>query len=68
MWAKEYYLSDLKNVEYADSKYDALSGRWDALLLVTEWKEFRSPDFDEIARRLKNKIILTEGISITEKT
>jgi UDPglucose 6-dehydrogenase len=27
------------------------------LLLVTEWKEFRSPDFDEMARRLKNKII-----------
>ncbi len=53
---KEYYLKDLKNVEYADSKYAALSGA-DALLLVTEWKEFRSPDFDEIARRLKNKII-----------
>ncbi|MBA3061223.1 MAG: UDP-glucose/GDP-mannose dehydrogenase family protein, partial [Nitrospirae bacterium] len=52
--AKEYYLKDLKNVEYADSKYAALSGA-DALLLVTEWKEFRSPDFDEIARRLKNK-------------
>ncbi|HBG92126.1 MAG: UDP-glucose 6-dehydrogenase [Nitrospirae bacterium GWF2_44_13] len=54
--AKAYYLKDLKNVEYADSKYTALSGA-DALLLVTEWKEFRSPDFDEIARRLKNKII-----------
>ena len=54
--AKEYYLKDVKNVEYADSKYAALSGA-DALLLVTEWKEFRSPDFDEIARRLKNKII-----------
>lgn len=54
--AKAYYLKDLKNVEYADSKYAALSGV-DALLLVTEWKEFRSPDFDEMARRLKNKII-----------
>jgi UDPglucose 6-dehydrogenase len=54
--AREYYLKDLKNVEYADSKYAALSGA-DALLLVTEWKEFRSPDFDEMARRLKNKII-----------
>ena len=40
--AKEYYLKDLKSVEYADSKYAALSGA-DALLLVTEWKEFRSP-------------------------
>ncbi|MBU4321441.1 MAG: UDP-glucose/GDP-mannose dehydrogenase family protein [Thermodesulfovibrionales bacterium] len=54
--AKAYYLKDLKNVEYADSKYAALSGAA-ALLLVTEWKEFRSPDFDEMARRLKNKII-----------
>lgn len=54
--AKEYYLKDLKNVEYADSKYAALSGAA-ALLLVTEWKEFRSPDFDEMASRLKNKII-----------
>ena len=54
--AKEYYLKDLRNIEYADSKYAALSGA-DALLLVTEWKEFRSPDFDEIARLLKNKII-----------
>lgn len=54
--AKEYYFKDLRNIEYADSKYTALSGA-DALLLVTEWKEFRSPDFDEIARRLKNKII-----------
>lgn len=54
--AKEYYLKDLKSIEYADSKYVALSGA-DALLLVTEWKEFRSPDFDEMARRLKNKII-----------
>jgi len=38
------------------SKYDALSGA-DALVLITEWKEFRSPDFDEMAKRLKNRII-----------
>jgi len=54
--AKKYYLKDLKNIEYADSKYAALSGA-DALLLVTEWKEFRSPDFTEMAKLLKNKII-----------
>ncbi|MDI6744314.1 MAG: UDP-glucose/GDP-mannose dehydrogenase family protein [Thermodesulfovibrionales bacterium] len=54
--AKNYYFKGIEGIEYADSKYAALSGA-DALLLVTEWKEFRSPDFDEIARRLKNKII-----------
>jgi UDPglucose 6-dehydrogenase len=27
------------------------------MLLITEWKEFRSPDFDEMKKRLKNPII-----------
>ncbi|MBI3592557.1 MAG: UDP-glucose/GDP-mannose dehydrogenase family protein [Nitrospirae bacterium] len=54
--AKEYYLKDYKNIEYVDSKYTALTGA-DALLLITEWKEFRSPDFDEMAKRLKTRII-----------
>ncbi len=27
------------------------------MILVTEWKEFRSPDMDEIKKRLKNPII-----------
>lgn len=54
--ALNYYLKDNKNIEYADSKYAALSGA-DALVLITEWKEFRSPDFDEVAKRLKSKII-----------
>ncbi|MDP3112732.1 MAG: UDP-glucose/GDP-mannose dehydrogenase family protein [Thermodesulfovibrionales bacterium] len=54
--AKNYYLKNYKNIEYTDSKYTALTDA-DALILITEWKEFRSPDFDEIAKRLKNKII-----------
>ncbi|NWF66050.1 MAG: UDP-glucose/GDP-mannose dehydrogenase family protein [Campylobacterales bacterium] len=54
--AEHFYLKDNKNITYVDSKYTALSDA-DALILVTEWKEFRSPDFDEIAKRLKNKII-----------
>jgi UDPglucose 6-dehydrogenase len=53
--AKEFYLKDVE-VSYVKSKYDALDEA-DAMVLLTEWKEFRSPDFDEIAKRLKNKII-----------
>ena len=41
---------------YADFKYDVLKDS-DALILLTEWKEFRSPDFDEIKSLLKSLII-----------
>ncbi|BDY12030.1 UDP-glucose dehydrogenase family protein [Hydrogenimonas cancrithermarum] len=54
--AKRHYLKDNPNVEYTKSKYDALDGA-DAMLLVTEWKEFRSPDFDEMKQRLGQPII-----------
>jgi len=54
--AKNFYLKDNLHVKYVNSKYDALNGA-DAMLLLTEWKEFRSPDFDEMAKRLKNQII-----------
>ncbi|MCR9227821.1 MAG: UDP-glucose/GDP-mannose dehydrogenase family protein [Flavobacteriaceae bacterium] len=54
--AKEFYLKDNKNIEYADSRYEALENA-DALLLLTEWKEFRSPDFMSIKNNLKNPLI-----------
>jgi UDPglucose 6-dehydrogenase len=54
--AKEYYLKGVKNIEYLDSKYDVLNNS-DALVLLTEWKEFRSPDFDKIKSLLKSPII-----------
>lgn len=43
-------------IEYSKSNYDALQDA-DALLIVTEWTVFRSPDFDKIASMLKNKAI-----------
>jgi len=49
--AKTCYLKDVKNINYYTSKYDALNGA-DGVLLITEWKEFRSPDFEEIKKRL----------------
>ncbi len=54
--ARECYLKDNENVEYVQSKYDALNGS-EAMLLVTEWKEFRSPDFEEMIKRLKHPVI-----------
>lgn len=53
--AESHYLKDNRNVEYVDSKYTAL-GDADAVILVTEWQEFRSPDFDEMAKRMKTPI------------
>jgi len=43
-------------VEFVESPGTALEGA-DALIIVTEWKEFRSPDFDEMKRRLKSPVV-----------
>lgn len=53
--AESYYLKGNEKVSYADSKYEALKNA-DALILVTEWQEFRSPDFDEMKQLLKNPV------------
>lgn len=54
--AKHFYFKDLESIEYFDSKYDVLKHA-DAMLLLTEWKEFRSPDFGEIKKQLKSPVI-----------
>ncbi len=54
--AKECYLKGNDKITYCDSKYEALNEA-DALILITEWKEFRSPDFYEIKRLLKEPVI-----------
>ena len=54
--AKHFYLKDVENVYYLNSKYDTLNNA-DAMLLLTEWKEFRSPDFEEIKKQLKAPVI-----------
>lgn len=58
--------SDLR---YADNSKDALQGA-DALVIVTEWKAFKSPDFSIIKARLKQPVIfdgrnLFEPASVT---
>lgn len=52
----KHYLQDIPNIEYFDEKYSAIQN-CDALILLTEWKEFRAPDFTKMAKILKNKII-----------
>lgn len=44
------------SLKLADSPMSALEGA-DALVIVTEWKMFRAPDFGEIRRKLKNAVI-----------
>ncbi len=53
--AENHYLKDKTSVSYADSKYEVLKDA-NALILVTEWQEFRSPDFDEMKKLLKSPI------------
>ncbi len=43
-------------IQYSINPYEALKGA-DALIIATEWSEFRTPDFDQIERYLKNKVI-----------
>jgi UDPglucose 6-dehydrogenase len=49
-------LQDQSQVRFADSPMAALQDA-DALVIVTEWKEFRSPDFDSIKASLKSPVI-----------
>lgn len=54
--ARKYYFKNNPHVKFCDNKYQAVEDA-SAIILVTEWKEFRSPDFDEIGNLIKNKII-----------
>ena len=44
-------------VTFAKDMYDALDGA-DALLIATEWKVFRAPDFDRVKALLKTPLII----------
>ena len=49
-------ISGNNDIEYANTQYDALTNA-DALIIATEWNEFRTPDFERISSTLKNKVI-----------
>jgi len=52
----KFYLKGLE-VNYFEDKYSALEGV-DSLILVTEWKEFRSPDFELIKGKMKGNLFI----------
>ena len=54
--AESFYLKDTPNVSYFNSKYETLADA-NAMILLTEWKEFRSPDFEELKMKLIDPII-----------
>lgn len=54
--ARHFYLKDVSGVSYFNSKYETLRDS-DAMILLTEWKEFRSPDFEELKSQLKFPVI-----------
>lgn len=54
--ALEQQGTDLKNFRLSDSAYAALEGA-DALAIVTEWNEFRTPDFEKVKSLLKQPVI-----------
>ncbi len=64
--AKEHYLKDMAGVSYVDQKYEAVHGA-DALILLTEWKTFRSPDFEQIKESLKEPVIFDGRNQYNEK-
>lgn len=54
--ARLYLGEAAEAVERVGSKYSAVNGA-DALVLITEWAEFRTPDFDEVKKRMKGNVI-----------
>ena len=47
---------ELRSITFCETQAEALQGA-DALVIVTEWKTFRSPDFDQVRACLKAPII-----------
>lgn len=45
------------DLQLANNKYNALDGA-DALVICTEWQQFRAPDFDEIRNRMNSPVII----------
>ena len=58
-------IGHLEGVTFASKAMDALEGA-DALVIVTEWKEFRSPDLDRVRQALKHPLVF-DGRNILDQ-
>jgi len=50
-------LEGVRGLDFVDNQTQALEGS-DALVIITEWKEFKSPDFDAIKSMLKQPVVI----------
>jgi UDPglucose 6-dehydrogenase len=62
--AQHIYVGD--KITYAKDAYDACVDA-DALLLITEWSEFRIPSWSALGKLLKNKVVF-DGRNIYDKS
>ena len=63
---KEHYHNKNASLGFSDSQYIALDGA-DALIICTEWNEFRTPDFEQMIKQLKAKVIF-DGRNLYDTT
>lgn len=55
----------LDSMTFSDNRYDAVEGS-DGLILITEWKEFRTPDWEYLAEKLNQNVVF-DGRNIYDK-
>jgi len=64
--AKQIYFKNNSKIKYCKTKEDTIADS-DAIVLITEWKEFRMPDFNQIKAKLKYPIIFDGRNQFNEK-
>lgn len=62
---RQLMIKYLDSIEFCDNRHDCASG-CDALILITEWEEFRNPNFEDLGNDLNQKIIF-DGRNIYNK-